>query len=39
MLAVAALAYALSKGHVFLFPFVLILGVPLVALFRRPPSD
>jgi hypothetical protein len=37
MLAVAAIGYALSRGHVFLFPFVLILGVPLAALLRRAP--
>jgi hypothetical protein len=35
MLAVAAIAFALSRGHVFFFPFILILGLPLVALFRR----
>jgi hypothetical protein len=38
MLAVAAIVYALSHGHIFLFPFVLILGVPLAALLRRPPG-
>lgn len=38
MLAVAATVYAASRGHIFLFPFVLILGVPLAALFGRPPA-
>jgi hypothetical protein len=37
MLAFAAIAYALSHGHVFLFPFVLILGVPLLAFWPRRP--
>jgi len=37
MLAAAAIVYALSRGHVFFFPFLLILGVPLAWLFRKPP--
>jgi hypothetical protein len=37
MLAVAAIVFALSHGRAFLFPFVLILGVPLVALWPRNP--
>jgi hypothetical protein len=36
MLAVAAIVYALSRGHVYFFPFILFLGVPLFALFRGP---
>jgi hypothetical protein len=39
MLAIAAIVFALSRGHVLFFPFLLILGVPLLALFKiRPPS-
>jgi len=38
MLAAAAIVYALSHGRVLLFPFVLILGVPLIALWPRPPT-
>ena len=37
MLAAAAIVYTLSRGHVFFFPFLLILGVPLALLFRKPP--
>jgi hypothetical protein len=33
----AALVYALSSGRVFLFPFLLILGLPMVALLRKRP--
>ena len=36
---VAALVYALTSGHVFLFPFLLIVGFPMIALFRRPPRQ
>ncbi len=36
MLAAAALAYALSRGHVFFFPFVLVLGAPAWWLLRPP---
>ena len=36
MLAVAAIVYALSRGHIFFLPFVLILGLPLATLFARP---
>lgn len=34
MLAVAVIVYALSHGRIWVFPFVLILGVPLLALIR-----
>jgi hypothetical protein len=34
---IAALVYALTSGHVFLFPFLLILGVPMLTIFRRRP--
>jgi hypothetical protein len=37
MLAAAALAYALSRGHVLFFPFLLILGAPMALFFRRTP--
>jgi hypothetical protein len=37
MVAVAAIVYAASKGHVFFFPFILLLGVPIAALVRRRP--
>ena len=37
MLLAAAVVYALSRGHVFFFPFLLILGAPLAIAFRRPP--
>jgi uncharacterized membrane protein len=37
MLVVAAIAYALSSGHVFLFPFLLILGFPMTNVFRKRP--
>jgi hypothetical protein len=37
MLVIAALVYALSSGHVFLFPFLLILGFPMAVIFRRRP--
>ena len=37
MLAIAASLYAISKGRVLFFPFVVILGLPLAALFRRRP--
>ncbi|MBV8196905.1 MAG: hypothetical protein JO263_02110 [Candidatus Eremiobacteraeota bacterium] len=37
MLVAAAIAYMLSSGHVFFFPFLLILGAPLALAFRRPP--
>jgi hypothetical protein len=37
MLVVAAIVYALSSGHIYFFPFLLILGVPLATLIRRPP--
>jgi hypothetical protein len=40
MLAVAAVVYVASRGHVFFFPFVLFLGLPLAALWRsRPPGN
>lgn len=35
MLAVAAIVYVASRGHVFFLPFVLILGLPLGALLSR----
>lgn len=35
MLLIAALVYAVSNGRVFLFPFLLLLGVPMAAVFRR----
>ncbi|HEU5480444.1 MAG TPA: hypothetical protein VFU90_11450 [Candidatus Tumulicola sp.] len=35
MLVVAALVYAVSNGRVFLFPFLLLLGFPMAAVFRR----
>jgi hypothetical protein len=38
MLIVAALIYALSNGRVFLFPFLLLLGFPMAAVFRRRPA-
>jgi hypothetical protein len=37
MLVIAALVYAVSGGHILLFPLLLVLAFPLVALFRRPP--
>jgi hypothetical protein len=37
MLAVAAVVYALSRGRILFFPFVLILGLPFIALLRPPP--
>jgi hypothetical protein len=38
-LIIAALGLAITNGRFFLFPFLLILGFPLAALFvRRPPS-
>jgi hypothetical protein len=36
MIVVAGIAYVGTRGHLFLFPFVLILGLPLLGLFRRP---
>ena len=36
MFAAGAIAYVLSRGHVYFFPFILFLGIPLVALFRPP---
>jgi hypothetical protein len=41
MLIVGASAYAVSNGRVFLLPFLLLLGFPMAAIFRRrePPSD
>jgi hypothetical protein len=38
MLGAAAIVYALSGGHVYFFPFLLILGAPLAALVRKPPA-
>jgi hypothetical protein len=38
MLVAAAIVYALSSGHILFFPFLLILGVPLATLLRKPPS-
>ncbi|HKU82180.1 MAG TPA: hypothetical protein VJP76_08430 [Candidatus Tumulicola sp.] len=35
MLVVAALVYAVSNGRLFLFPFLLLLGFPMAAVFRR----
>lgn len=35
LLLVVALVYAVSNGRVFLFPFLLLLGVPMAAVFRR----
>lgn len=39
MLLVAALVYAISNGRLFLFPFLLLVGFPMAAVFRsrRPP--
>jgi len=39
MLIVAALVYAVSNGRLFLFPFLLLVGFPMAAVFRarRPP--
>jgi hypothetical protein len=37
MLAAAAIVFALSHGRIFFFPFVLLLGVPLLALWPRAP--
>lgn len=31
---VAAIAYALSHGRVFLFPFLILLGIPMAAVLR-----
>jgi hypothetical protein len=41
MSIVAAIAYALSHGRVFLFPFLLLLGVPMAGVFRtrRSPPE
>jgi len=39
MLAIAAVVYVLSRGHIYFFPFVLILGLPLAALFGRRRDD
>lgn len=36
MFGAAAIVFALSHGRVYFFPFVLFLGVPLVALLRGP---
>lgn len=33
-LVIAALVYALTSGRVFLFPFLLLLGFPMAAVFR-----
>jgi hypothetical protein len=33
-LVFGALVYALTSGHVFLFPFLLLLGFPMAAVFR-----
>ncbi len=38
-LVIAALVYALTSGHVFLFPFLLIVGFPALMLFRKPPRQ
>jgi hypothetical protein len=39
VLLVAALVYAISNGRLFLFPFLLLVGFPMAAVFRvrRPP--
>ena len=34
MLVVAALVYAVSAGRLFLFPFLLLIGFPMAAIFR-----
>ena len=45
MLVVAALAYAISNGRLFMFPFLLLVGFPMAAVFRSrraqlpPPID
>ncbi len=42
MAIVAALVYAIADGRVFLFPFLLLVGFPMAAVFRRrrlPPPD
>jgi hypothetical protein len=36
MLAVAAIVYVASHGHVYFFPLIVILGLPLAALLRKP---
>lgn len=38
MLVVAALVYAVSNGRVFLFPFLLLLGFPMAAVFAAGPA-
>ena len=40
MLVVAALVYAASNGRLFMFPFLLLVGFPMAAVFRRrrPPA-
>jgi hypothetical protein len=45
MLVVAGLAYAISNGRLFMFPFLLLVGFPMAAIFRPrraplpPPVD
>jgi len=45
MLVVAALVYSISNGRLFMFPFLLLLGFPMAAVFRPrraplpPPAD
>ena len=34
MVLVAALVYAVSSGRLFLFPFLLLIGFPMAAVFR-----
>jgi hypothetical protein len=41
MLLAAALVYAVTQGRLFLFPFLLLVGFPMAAVFRPrrgPPS-
>ena len=38
MLFAAAIVYVLTSGHVFFLPFILVLGLPLIGLFRQPPN-
>ena len=36
MLVAAALVFAISRGHIFFFPFILVLGAPLWWALRAP---
>ena len=39
MAIVAALVYAIADGRVFMFPFLLLVGFPMAAVFRRRASS